>query len=75
MDGSVTVGDSLENAVRFQLAIGPAGEVFREAGDEGERRREEIEHAMKQTLVPYHQAEGVVMPSSSWCITARVPHP
>lgn len=73
IDGPVTVGDSLENAVRFQLAIGPAGEVFREAGDEGERRREEIERAMKQALAPYHQAEGVVMPSSSWCITARVP--
>ena len=73
IDGPVTVGDSLENAVRFQLAIGPAGEVFREAGEEGERRRDEIEQAMQRALAPYHQSEGVVMPSSSWCITARVP--
>ncbi len=75
IDGPVTVGDSLENAVRFPLSIGPAGEVFREAGEEGERRRADIERAMKQALAPYHQAEGVVMPSSSWCITARVPQP
>lgn len=73
IDGPVTVGDSLEDAVRFQLAIGPAGEVFREAGDEAERQREPIERAMRDALAPYHREDGVVMPSSSWCITARRP--
>lgn len=73
IDGPVTVGSSLENAVRFQLAIGPAGEVFREAGDEAERKREQIEKAMREALAPYLEDGEVVMPSSSWTITARRP--
>ncbi|PWG63951.1 class I SAM-dependent methyltransferase [Sediminicurvatus halobius] len=73
IDGPVTVGSSLEDAVRFQLAIGPAGEVFREAGEEAERKRTEIERAMREALAPYQTAEGIVMPSSSWTVTAKRP--
>lgn len=73
IDGPVTVGSSLEDAVRFQLALGPAGEVFREAGDEAERQRERIEQALRDALAPYYESSGVVMPSSSWTITARRP--
>lgn len=73
-DGPVTVGDSLENAVDFQLAIGPAGEVFREGGAEAERRRDEITRALGDALAPYQQDGRVVMPSSSWTFTARRPH-
>lgn len=73
IDGPVTVGADLEDAVRFQLAIGPAGEVFREAGEEAERKREQIEGAMREALAPYHEDSGIVMPSSSWCITAKRP--
>lgn len=74
VDGPVTVGDSVEDAIRFQLAIGPAGEVFREAGALAEQRRPEIEAALQAALSPYQDEAGrIVMPSSSWCITARNP--
>ena len=73
IDGPVTVGSSLDDAIRFQLAVGPAGEVFREAGKKAERQRGRIEQALHEALVPYHEAAGVVMPSSSWTITARRP--
>jgi ubiquinone/menaquinone biosynthesis C-methylase UbiE len=73
IDGPVVVGKSADNAMRFQLAIGPAGEVFREAGDLAEQRRDEIEQALREALAPYEQDEGIVMPSSSWTITARNP--
>lgn len=72
-DGPVTVGDSVENAMRFQLALGPAGEVFREAGDEAERKRGEIEQALRNVLAPHEQEGSIVMQSSSWTITARNP--
>lgn len=72
-DGPVTVGDSPENAMQFQLALGPAGEVFREAGDEAERRRDEIEQALRDAIAPYERDGKIVMPSSSWTITARNP--
>lgn len=73
IDGPVTVGDSAEAAMRFQLALGPAGETFREAGDLAEQRREEIEQALRRELAPYEQDGQIVMPSSSWSITARKP--
>lgn len=74
IDGPVTVGRSPEDAVNFQLALGPAGEVFREAGDEAERQRSRIEEALRGALAPYQKDEGIVMPSSSWTITARKPN-
>lgn len=73
VDGPVTVGSTLEEAVNFQLALGPAGEVFREAGEEAERKRERIEGALRDALAPYQQDEGIVMPSGSWTITATRP--
>lgn len=74
VDGPVTVGDSVQDAINFQLAIGPAGEVFREAGELAERQRPEIEDALWEALTPYQDKSGqIVMPSSSWCITARNP--
>lgn len=72
-DGPVEVGDSVENAMHFQLALGPAGEVFREAGEEAERQRPQIEEALRDALASYEQEGKIVMPSSSWTITARKP--
>lgn len=73
VDGPVLVGNSPEDAMQFQLALGPAGEIFREAGDLAERRRSEIEEALRQELARYEQDGKIVMESSSWTITARNP--
>lgn len=73
IDGPVTVGRSLDDAIAFQLALGPAGEVFREAGEIAEQRHGEIEAALSEALAPYQENGEIVMPSSSWCITARRP--
>ncbi|WP_052052452.1 class I SAM-dependent methyltransferase [Halomonas salina] len=73
-DGPVEVGDSVEEAVRFQLALGPAGEVFREAGEEAERQRPDIEAALRKALTPFEQGGRIVMGSSSWTIVARKSH-
>ena len=73
IDAPLMVGDSPEDAVGFQLAVGPAGEVYREAGAEAQRRHGEIEAALLTELGRYANAEGIVMDSSSWKITARNP--
>jgi ubiquinone/menaquinone biosynthesis C-methylase UbiE len=72
-DGPVIVGDSVANAIAFQLALGPAGEVYREAGDVAEARRAEIEQALGKCLAEYLSDGRVVMPSSSWLVTAEKP--
>jgi len=73
IDVPLQVGRDPDDAVEFQLALGPAGEVYREAGEEAERRHEEIAAALKEELAKYETPEGIVMDSSSWKISARNP--
>ena len=74
VDASVLVGANVGDAIAFQLAIGPAGEVFREAGDEAEDKREQIEAALAEAINRQKiVAEGIVMDSSSWVISATNP--
>ena len=64
----------MRDAIDFQLAIGPAGEVFREAGDLAEVKRDEIEAAMAEAINRQKiSAEGIIMDSSSWVISATNP--
>lgn len=73
VDAQVFVGKDVDDAAAFQLAIGPAGEVYREAGKLAEARHEEIAGALKAELAKYVGANGVMMDSSSWKVTARNP--
>ncbi len=73
IDAPLMVGNTPDDAVGFQIALGPAGEVYREAGEEGEQRLGEIEAALKVELAKYETPEGIVMDSSSWKISARNP--
>jgi ubiquinone/menaquinone biosynthesis C-methylase UbiE len=73
IDAPLRVGDTLDEAIEFQLAAGPAGEVYREAGDLAEQRRDEIVDALKRELARHETAHGVVLDSSSWMVTARNP--
>lgn len=73
IDAQVFVGKDLDDAVAFQLAIGPAGEVYREAGKLAEQHHDEIANALKTELAKYQGANGIMMDSSSWKVTARNP--
>ncbi len=73
VDAPLMVGNTPDDAVGFQIALGPAGEVYREAGEEAEQRYDEIEAALKAELTKYETPEGIVMDSSSWNISARNP--
>lgn len=74
VDAPVLVGRDVQDAIAFQLAIGPAGEVFREAGQLAEDRRPEIEAAMAKAIEAAETGkDGIVMPSSSWVISATNP--
>jgi len=74
VDAPVLVGRNVEDAIEFQLALGPAGEVYREAGDEAEAKRGEIEKALTDAIAAQTVADdGIVMASSSWVIGAVNP--
>lgn len=74
VDAPVLVGRTVQDAIDFQLALGPAGEVFREAGEEAEKKRNVIEAALADAIDAQRKAvDGIVMDSSSWVITGRNP--
>jgi len=74
VDAPVLVGRTVQDAIEFQLAIGPAGEVFREAGAEAEAKRAEIEAALAEAIsAQKSEADGIVMESSSWVISGTNP--
>jgi ubiquinone/menaquinone biosynthesis C-methylase UbiE len=74
VDGPVMIGHDLDQALDLQMALGPAGEIVREAGALADARRSDIEQALRQELGRHVRDDGRVwMPSSSWTITARNP--
>jgi SAM-dependent methyltransferase len=73
IDAQVFVGKDIDDAVAFQLALGPAGEVYREAGKLAEDRHDEIARALKAQLANHLGPNGVMMDSSSWRVTAINP--
>lgn len=72
-DTDICIGRDLAEAVEFAMALGPAGEIIRLAGDEGQKRKGQVVEALRETLARYARPDGVWAPSSTWFVTARNP--
>jgi ubiquinone/menaquinone biosynthesis C-methylase UbiE len=72
-DADICIGKTLEDAVEFAMALGPAGEIIRLAGEEGGRRRGEVVAALRETLARHERPNGVWAGSSTWFVNARNP--
>jgi SAM-dependent methyltransferase len=70
IDAEICVGRTLDEAVDFQILVGPSGEIVREAGSEGERRLPEIRERLAEVFRASLRPDGVYLPSSSWAIRA-----
>jgi hypothetical protein len=71
IDADVCMGTNLEEAIDFQILVGPAGEIIREAGDEGQEKLPNIRQEMKDFLGRHLRDDGVYLSSSTWAIMAR----
>jgi SAM-dependent methyltransferase len=71
-DLPIKIGNDLDQAVSFNMAIGPAAELLRICpADEIERLRPKIEQELREALSDYRQADGTVeAPASTWIICA-----
>jgi SAM-dependent methyltransferase len=72
-DDDIWIGKDIDDAVEFAMDLGPAGEIIRLAGEEGEKLRPAVIAALEDVLKPYLRDKGVWAPSSAWFITARNP--
>jgi hypothetical protein len=74
-DADICIGRDLDEAVEFAMALGPAGEIMRLAGAEGERLKPKVMEALREVLTPYDRGDssGGWAPSSTWFVNARNP--
>jgi SAM-dependent methyltransferase len=66
----IMIGRDIDEAIEFAIALGPAGEIIRLAGAEGERRRPEIVAALRDVLQQFSTPEGYRAPASTWVVNA-----
>ncbi|MGB8633900.1 MAG: class I SAM-dependent methyltransferase, partial [Rhodanobacteraceae bacterium] len=52
-DCDICVGSNLDEAIEFAIALGPAGEIMRLAGEQGEALKPEVIDALKIALQPF----------------------
>ena len=71
IDADICIGRTPEEAVDFQLLVGPSGEIVREAGEQAKRLLPTISAELMKLMRAHQRADGVYMPSSTWAIVAR----
>ncbi|HLH89116.1 MAG TPA: class I SAM-dependent methyltransferase [Xanthobacteraceae bacterium] len=74
-DTDICIGRTLNDAVEFAMALGPAGEIIRLAGDVGQKLKPDVIAALRSTLAEHVRPDGVWIGSSSWFVTAYNPAP
>jgi ubiquinone/menaquinone biosynthesis C-methylase UbiE len=69
-DIPILVGKDLQEALDMVMAIGPAGEILRLAGDRAAHLHGEVEAALRAGLAEFAGEGGLTAPASTWIVTA-----
>jgi len=70
-DRMLTFGRSLDEAIAMNLALGPAAEALRLAGEGGAALRPQLEALLREALAEFVQKDGTVAATAStWIVTA-----
>jgi ubiquinone/menaquinone biosynthesis C-methylase UbiE len=73
-DTEIGIGATLDEALAFAMALGPAGEIIRLAGEEGRRTAPQVIEKLSAMFTKYRQPDGEIrMASSSWIVRAKSP--
>lgn len=72
-DNPLRFGGSLDEAIEMNMALGPAAEAIRLAGDQADQMRPHLESLLGDALAPFVTEDGVVAQSSTWFVTAQAP--
>ena len=72
-DLPLKIGNDLEHAVEFNMALGPAGEVLRLWEDRIDDLRPKIAADLREALAEFQRPDGVFAPASTWIVGAVNP--
>lgn len=73
VDRDFRMGADIDEAVAYVMALGPAGEVLRLAGDAARELEPQIVAALREGLAEFDRGDGVFGNMSTWVIRATVP--
>jgi ubiquinone/menaquinone biosynthesis C-methylase UbiE len=72
-DIPIKIGVDLEEAVDLVMALGPAGEILRLAGDRAAHLHGQVLAALRKGLAEFAADGELRAPASTWIVTARAP--
>ena len=71
VDLPITTGRDVEEAIDLVMAIGPAGEILRLAGDRAAHLHEPVREALREGLAAWVSEDGAIRaPASTWIVSA-----
>jgi ubiquinone/menaquinone biosynthesis C-methylase UbiE len=73
LDVAYLIGRDLEEAVALNMALGPAAEAIRLAGEQAESLKPQLAALLREALAEFDTGAGVVADSSTWIVTAQSP--
>ena len=69
-EAPITIGRDVDEAIDLVMALGPAGEILRLAGDGAADKHDQVREALREALGELSTPEGVVAGASTWIVTA-----
>jgi SAM-dependent methyltransferase len=73
-DIPIAIGRDIEEALDLVMALGPAGEILRLAGEQAAHLHGQVEAALREGLSEFAEDDGVLRaPASTWIVTASAP--
>jgi SAM-dependent methyltransferase len=73
-DRDYMIGRDLDEAVEFNMSLGPAAEILRAWGDRIDEIRPQIRESLRETLSKFVTDDGSVAgPASVWIVSGRAP--
>jgi ubiquinone/menaquinone biosynthesis C-methylase UbiE len=72
-DRPILIGRDVEEAIELVMALGPAGELLRLAGDRAAHLHGTVHDALRDGLSDFQTPEGIMAPASTWIVSAVAP--
>ena len=72
-DIPIVIGSDVDEAIDVVMAIGPAGEVLRLAGDRAAHLHDAVRVALRDGLTEFEGPDGVRASASTWIVSASAP--
>lgn len=72
-DLPILMGRDMDEAIDLVMALGPAGELLRLAGERAAHLHDDVRAALRTGLEGFAGPDGVRAPASTWIVSARAP--